>query len=238
MLRELLALFRSDDPIARMASEFSKMVDLSRDLTVRAGHVLFMEGASEADELEEISKRDVEINQLERGIRKQLIAHLILTKDRSDVTYCLLLMSLVKDVERLGDYAKNVAEIRSEGGGPLPEDEHGAEIHDIRSAVEETYGSVNQVFATSDAKRAAQLIQSGREVNRRCDVLIARVARSSYDAATTTTMVLAARYYKRIESHLLNILSGVVMPLHKLDYYDEDALDAEVLDPRSAADGT
>jgi len=38
-------------------------------------------------------------------------------------------------------------------------------------------------------------------------------------------VVLAARYYKRIESHLLNILSGVVMPLHKLDYFDEDALD-------------
>ena len=38
-------------------------------------------------------------------------------------------------------------------------------------------------------------------------------------------MVLGARYYKRIESHLLNILSGVVMPLHKLDYYDEKVLD-------------
>ena len=38
-------------------------------------------------------------------------------------------------------------------------------------------------------------------------------------------MVLGTRYYKRIESHLLNILSGVVMPLHKLDYYDDAVLD-------------
>jgi phosphate uptake regulator len=221
MLKELLSLFRSDDPLARMGADFSKMVDLSQGLAVRAGQVLFVEGKSEEAELQAISKSDVEINKLERSIRKQLIAHLILTHDPGDVTYCLLLMSLVKDVERLGDYAKNVAEIRSEGGAALPDDENGAEMRAIRTAVEATYASVNKVFATSDARAAAQLIQQGREVNRRCDDIITRVAGSSYDAATTTSMVLAARYYKRIESHLLNILSGVVMPLHKLDYFDE-----------------
>ena len=225
MLKELLGLFRADDPMARMAADFSKMLDLSQDLTVRAGHILFVEGTSEVAELDEISKSDVQINKLERKIRKQLIARLILTKDPSDVSYCLLLMSLVKDVERLGDYAKNVAEIRSEGGGPLPGDEHGAEMRSIRDAVEATYSSVREVFVTSDAREAMRLIQEGREVNRRCDDLITRVAGSSYDAAATTTMILAARYYKRIESHLLNVLSGVVMPLHKLDYYDEDVLE-------------
>jgi phosphate uptake regulator len=227
MLKELLSLFRSDDAIARMGADFSKMVDLSQNLTERSGHVLFQEGESEAAELEALSKRDIEINKLERGIRKQLIAHLILTRDAGDVSYCLLLMSLVKDVERLGDYAKNVAEIRSEGGAPLPDDENGAEMQAIRSAVEATYRSVNSVFATSDTRTAARLIQEGREVNRRCDQLISRVAGSSYNAATTTSLVLAARYYKRIEAHLLNILSGVVMPLHKLDYYDEKDLNSD-----------
>ncbi len=30
------------------------------------------------------------------------------------------------------------------------------------------------------------------------------------------------RSYKRISGHVLNVLSSVVMPLHKIDYYDED----------------
>lgn len=225
MLKELLSLFRADDAIARIAEDFKEMVDLSLDLTVRAGHVLFGEGESEQEELDAISKADVQINKLERSIRKQLIAHLILTEERRDVTYCLLLMSLVKDVERLGDYAKNLSEIRRESGTSLPDDANGEEIEAIREAVEETYGSVNRVFETSDARTATQLIQRGKAVNRRCDDLISRAAASTYDAATATAVVLAARYYKRIESHLLNILSGVVMPLHKLDYFDEDALD-------------
>ena len=42
------------------------------------------------------------------------------------------------------------------------------------------------------------------------------------DARTTTALVLGARFYKRIGGHVLNVLSSVVMPLHKVDYYDED----------------
>ena len=224
MLKQLLSLFRSDEPIARMGGDFSEMLDLSRGLTIRAGRILFEE-VSEGDDRKEISRSDVKINKLERKIRKQVIAHLTVGADAGAVPYCLLLMSLVKDVERIGDYAKNVAEVHHEGGGPLPDDENGTELREIKGVVEETFGAVNEVFLKSDAKTAMGLIKAGRSINRRCDKLIKVVAGSSYDAATTTSMVLGARYYKRIGSHLLNILSGVVMPLHKLDYYDERVLD-------------
>jgi len=224
MLKELRSLFRSANEIARMGEDFSEMLDLSRGLTMRAGRILFEE-ASEGDDRSEISKSDVAINKLERTIRKQVIAHLTLGSEAGDVGYCLLLMSIVKDVERIGDYAKNVAEIHDEGGASVPDDPNGTELRAIRGSVEETFGAVNGVFVSSDSRSALGLIQKGRSLNRRCDELIKVVAASSYDAATTTSMVLGARYYKRIESHLLNVLSGVVMPLHKLDYYDEKALD-------------
>ena len=224
MLKEFFNLFRSEDALARMGDDFSEMLALSYGLTLDAGRILFQE-ASEGHHRAELSKRDVQINKVQREIRKQVITHLTLNKDRGDVPYCLLLMSIVKDVERLGDYAKNLAEIREKGGAPIPDDANGLELRGIRSAAEATFGAVSEVFATSDSKRAVGLIQEGRKINRRCDELVARVAKSTYDAATTTSMVLGTRYYKRIESHLLNILSGVVMPLHKLDYYDEAVLD-------------
>ena len=222
MLRELLAIFRSDNPLARMGRQFAEMLDLAHDLTVRAGAVLF-DDAGGPNERTAISKRDVKVNKLERKIRKQVIAHLALG-NAGDVPYCLLLMSLVKDVERLGDYAKNVAEIYDDGGGPLPDDDNAAELQSIRDVVESTFGAVKDVFTSSDFETAVDLAREGRDVSRRCDALITRIARSSYDAPTTTSMILATRYYKRIGGHLLNILSGVVMPLHKLDYYDEKRL--------------
>jgi hypothetical protein len=33
---------------------------------------------------------------------------------------------------------------------------------------------------------------------------------------------LLFRYYKRIVAHLMNLLSAVVMPLDRLDYFDEE----------------
>jgi phosphate transport system protein len=223
MLRELMSIFRSNDAIAEMGENFSRMLELAKELTLSAG-TFFFENAAAPDERTSISKRDVELNKLQRQIRKQVIAHLTLGDGRRDAPYCLLLMSLVKDVERIGDYCKNIVELYDEGGGPIPDDENGAELKEIRAAVEETFATGGDAFHESDAETAMDLIRRGRELNRRCDLLVSRAARSDYDAPTTTTMVLGARYYKRIQSHLMNILSGVVMPLHKLDYYDESAL--------------
>lgn len=223
MLKELLSLFRSNDAIANMGADFEEMLAAAQQLTLRAGAVFWGEGDPDDAPLE-ISRSDVVINKLERSIRRQVIAHLTLAQGRKDVPYCLLLMSIVKDVERIGDYAKNLAEVRRDGGAPVPTDEQGDELRTLRVIVEGTFERASNVFAESDSAAAAALMTELRAVNRRCDQLIARVAQGDYDAATTTTLVLGARYYKRIGSHILNILSGVVMPLHKLDYFDEESL--------------
>lgn len=224
MFKELLSLFRSDNAIAVMGEDFHKMLDLTHDLTKRAGS-LFFDGADPAERTE-ISRSDVKVNKLERRIRKKVIAHMALASNSADAPYCLLLMSLVKDAERLGDYAKNLAEIYDDGGGPLPKDDNVAELRAIRDIVEDTFASVNEVFASSDVEGALGLIREGRDAMKRCDALIPKVAKSDYSAAPTVSMVLGARYYKRILGHLLNVLSGVVMPLHKLDYFDEKVVEA------------
>ncbi|MDE0898510.1 MAG: hypothetical protein OSA81_05785 [Longimicrobiales bacterium] len=219
MFKELLGLLKSSNAIALMGADFSRMLKISHEITLAAGQNFFSEEGGEGRE--EIRKRDIAINKLERGVRKQVIAHLTLSPSPGEVPYCLLLMSIVKDVERIGDYAKNLAEVRGEGGAPVPADEIGTELRDIRRIVEGTFARVDEVFVSSDAEVANALIEEGRTVTRRCDALLGKVACSDYDAATATSVVLGARYYKRIGAHLLNVLSGVVMPLHKLDYHDE-----------------
>jgi phosphate transport system protein len=223
MLKELLALFRSDNAIALMGQAFSEMLTLATELT-RAAGVYYFDAPPTPDDRTAIYRQDVRLNQLQRRVRKQVITHLTLSDDRRHAAYGLLLMTLVKDVERIGDYCKNLAEIYDEGGGPLPADENEAELREIRAIVEESLQVSDRVFSRSDTPTALDLIRQGRDVNRRCDALVSRIARSDYDAATTTTILLGTRYYKRIQSHLLNVLSGIVMPLHKVDYYDEDAL--------------
>ena len=225
MFRELIRIFRGDNPLGRMGDNFTKMLGLARDQTIRAGQIFFSKPAS-PEERTQIYKQDVKVNKLERKIRKQVIAHLSVAGNSADVPYSLLLMSLVKDVERIGDYAKNLAETLDVSGAILPDDDTVAELKEIRNGIEGTFEAVAEVFAQSDEEEAVALIRQGRDMSHRCDALIDRIAKGDYDAATTVAVTLGTRFYKRIGAHLLNILSGVVMPLHKLDYYDEKVLEA------------
>jgi phosphate transport system protein len=223
MLRELLQIFRSDNPLVELAENFAEMLKRTRELTTRSGIALFDKPAT-PEERTWIYKHDVKVNKLERAIRKRVISHLSITGNAADVPYCLMLMSLVKDAERIGDYAKNLSEIRELHPDPLPEDEIVAELRELRLGVEGVFEETSEVFATSDRDAANELIRQGRELSHRADALFTQIARSDYNAATTTAVVLGTRYYKRIGGHLLNVLSSVVMPLHKLDYYDEKQL--------------
>jgi phosphate transport system protein len=223
MLRALINLFRSDDPLATIASDFTRMMRVTYDMTLTAGEVYFA-GEALPETRKSLYKIDIEVNRLQRSVRKRLVAHLSMPGNERDVPHCLALMSLVKDVERLGDYAKNLSEISELHRGPLPEDEISAELREIRRVIESSFAESVEVFAEFDRERALGLVQQGRDTTRRCDVLLDEIARSSYDTSTTTALVLGSRYYKRIAAHVLNVLSAVVMPLHKLDYYDEDSL--------------
>ncbi len=221
MLQELLKIFKSGDALSGMANDFAKMLKLSCEMTATAGAIYFHEPV-EAGDRTRIYEKDVEVNKLERTIRKRVVTHVSTHGNTPDLPYCLLLMSLVKDVERIGDYAKNVSEVIDIYSGDLPDDDVLAELREIRTGVESALEEAGRVFRQSDREAALGLLRKGKDYAERSDRLLSRVAGLDYDSGKTTALILGARYYKRIGGHLLNVLSSVVMPLHKVDYYDED----------------
>ena len=221
MLQELLRIFRGDDPLSKVADNFALMLNLTREMTHSAGQIYFGED-HDANAQDRVHKTAAEVNALERVIRRSLMTHLAIPGNSADAPYSLLLMSLVKDVERLGDYAKNLSEIVEIGPNVLPEGQELDELKTIRQQVESAYQACANVVLSSRRGEATELIQKGRETARRCDRLVTTIGQRDYDAATTTAFILGTRYYKRINAHVLNVLSSVVMPLDKIDYHDED----------------
>jgi phosphate uptake regulator len=169
-----------------------------------------------------IRRADVQVNKLERTIRKKIVLHLSLNPN-PDTNYCLVLMSVVKDAERVGDYCKNIVEVR-DYHRPW-DDDHDLvqDFTEIRDLVAEMFSEIGDTFKESDEERARALIETSSDLGKRCDDLIGRLL--ELDGFTTGQAVcytLLARYFKRIAAHLGNIATSVVMPIHKLDYYDED----------------
>ena len=222
MLRELLSIFKVSDPLHEMGQNFRRMLALTYEMNAAAGQAYFGESA-DATVRQQVRVQDIRVNEFERAIRRQLVTHLSLPGNQADVPYSLLLMSVAKDVERLGDYAKNLSEIGEIQPPPLPPGKALDDLQSIRRGVERAYQATAEIFEGSRKDEAMTLIRAGREIARRCDQLVVEIGQSDYDAATTTALILGVRYYKRIGGHVLNILSSVVMPLDKVDYYDEDA---------------
>jgi phosphate uptake regulator len=221
MLQELLKIFRGGDPLRTIASNFSQMLELAHENILLAGKIFFENKVPPASR-SLVYKQDIKINQMQRTIRKQVATHLSMTTGTLDVPYCLAMMSLVKDVERLGDYAKNIVELLDLHPDPLPQDELTEELTEIREEVETILNDAHEVLTNLDRDKAMDRIRCGKDLARRCDAMLTKVARSDYNAGAAAALVLGTRYYKRIGGHLVNIMSSVVMPLHKVDYYDED----------------
>ncbi len=225
MLRELVSVFGSSDPLRLMGDNFSRMLKLTNELNLTASKLFFTEIQGDGEsERKLLWDGDVEVNKLEQTIRRQIITHLSVPGNEADVPYCLLLMSLVKDVERLGDYAKNLSEITKIHPGPIPLGRLFDGLLSIRRGTENIFAALPGVFESAAYDEALERIRAGRRNSLQCERFIAEVGGSVMDAATTAALILGARYYKRTNGHLLNVYSGVVVPLDKVDYFDDSSV--------------
>ena len=222
MLRELMSLLSARQPLSDIGEKFAEMLDLTGDSVREAGEIFFSPSPLDPEAEQRVRIRDIQVNKLQRKIRRRVVAHLSLDMTRADVPYCLLLMSLVKDVERLGDYAKNLAGIRELHPAPLPDDDIVRGLKEVHEWVTADYKRLSGVIGNMDQQRASALIVEGRALSRRLDAMINATVEHDYSNRTAAVLVLAIRFYKRIVGHVVNLLTGVVQPIHKLDYYDED----------------
>ena len=219
VFKELLRVFRGEDPARELMRDFGSMRELAIDLVKKASQHYWNPPCTAA-ERQQIYDQDIEVNKLERTIRKNMVA-LLAGSSPLDHAHFLVLMSVAKDVERIGDYAKNLLEAAAFHLDPLPDDDNVRELADIWKIVEHMLEGVAQTVQRSDMTQAQELNARGRATIQRCDALLERIARSDYPASIAVKLALGTRYYKRICGHMLNLLSSVIMPLHKLDYFDE-----------------
>lgn len=170
---------------------------------------------------EKIYKLDSKVNSIEKNIRGRIAKHLLLNP-AVDVTACLLLMSVVKDAERLGDYCKNLHEVIQIAKKPLDEKKYKSYFGDMAEQIDELFKKTNKAFFDSDEDTAAVTWSTKSMIGKTCDAIIERLAEDeSLSVNEAVCFTLIARHYKRLVSHLTNIATSVILPISDLDYFDE-----------------
>ena len=106
MFDNLIKFWKGDDFLSTVLDEFQEMlVDSQKIFTKVYGFLVENEDTPNLEE--KVFTLDKKVNQLEKDIRTRIITHLAI-RPNVDTSMCLLLMSVIKDAERLGDYGKNL----------------------------------------------------------------------------------------------------------------------------------
>lgn len=220
MFKEMFNALKSKHLLLEMCKEFIKMLEDCQRMFERTLALFHHEEPVRPEVKKEIHDIDVGVNQAERRIRKQLIEHLSMSPG-SDVPLSLVLMSTTKDVERVGDFCKNLYEVAEMMREPLESDEFGRQLLDLLHHTRETFPKVILAFKESDQDAGRAVLQDEVRVSDWCDDLIAKFAESDLPTRKAVCYTLLARHLKRIDAHLANVATAVVMPVHKLDFFDE-----------------
>lgn len=218
IIDKLINFWKGDSTLKSIFSEFDEMLVISKEMFEKSTAALFgLTGDLEGDS-RELIKLDCRLNAMQQNIRRDIVTH-ITVQGSKDILPCLLLMSIVKDAERLGDYCKNIMEIAER----FTDFERGSYFEtlkkmqkDILNWFDETKSSFDEIDAEHAQKTRENAFASEKECDRIAWEMIN--AKNKKDAVA---LALLFRFFKRVSAHLGNICTSVIMPLDKLDYYDE-----------------
>lgn len=174
----------------------------------------------------DIHKTDRRVNKAVRAVRRELVVHVSVRGTSADIPLVLASMSVVKDAERIGDYSKNIWDI-ADSGVDLSEADDISTLIRYRDRISKLIGDTARVFGEKDIEAAHAILQTGDELLSEYDDLIDAQLHTEKPAREAVPRALLYRYFKRITAHLMNILSSLVMPIDRIDYYDEAKADRE-----------
>jgi phosphate transport system protein len=169
-----------------------------------------------------VKATDLRVNEGERSIRRELVVHASVVGS-FDSPALFVYMSIVKDIERIGDYAKNLLDLSRDGANLGDHPDWRSRWHEAAEMITATATA----FMARDVEQAKTLMTRGDELLDRYDDEVSELVKHGHGEPEAVARALAFRYLKRIVAHLTNVLSSIVMPLDRIDYFDEDPEDRE-----------
>jgi phosphate transport system protein len=166
-----------------------------------------------------LKKTDREINLAQQQVRRDLMMHASVSPTM-DLAETLAYMSVVKDVERVGDYAKNLYDL-AKFGADFTAAEDFEYLARYRDCIGKLIDDAIEAFRARDPERARELIVEADGYFSDFDDNVKAAFNSDGPASDAVARTLYFRFLKRITAHVMNLLTSLVAPVHRLDYYDE-----------------
>lgn len=213
MFREFFQLWKKAGLLNEALKETEKMLLVAKNMFSFSLRVLM----DKEKEKEDIYKIDRELNKLQRNVRRKILEHLSINPQQ-DVTSCLVLITIVIDIERIGDYSKNLIELSHKYPQRL-KGKYIERIREIEKDIEGLFDGTINAFKNADIDLAKQIMERHARIAVHCEKVVENLIEDTQVSSRMGIIcALLARYLKRVSAHLKNIASGVSNPFHRLGY--------------------
>ncbi|MCG2711889.1 MAG: PhoU domain-containing protein, partial [Candidatus Omnitrophica bacterium] len=174
MFKNLLQFWNGKDFLNQVLEDFKNMLDDAERMFISMSKKLVYN--EEQNDLEnKIYSIDKRVNELERDIRKRIIQHLTI-QPSVDVSTCLLLMSVVKDAERIGDYSKNLFGVSKIMQRPMNITTYKELFDDMDKDILVLFQETKDAFMQSDEKKATLAWKYEKKITSSCDKIVGMLA--------------------------------------------------------------
>ena len=221
MWKEIVTLFRSKGPLQEAYDEAILMLRASHDMFDLAVKQLHAEGALESD----IYKRDRQLNKYERSVRRKIVTHMSVSS-KPDINLGLVLTAIVIDIERIGDYTKNIVEVAGVVPGPFDGLELHGEVAEIEKSMARMFDDIVPALEGPDVAKARGIIGSHTIIASKVDDQVRTLCAGevlSGRSGHAVTVALYLRYLKRVSAHLKNVATSVVNPYYRIGFREKRA---------------
>ena len=220
VFKDLVTIWNSEDSLSQAWTSSNEMLHLSHEMFTDSVNAL--RSGEKNKVIKSIKLRDEEINQYHRDIRKKVVTYYSVSKDVTNINSGLVLINMVVDIERVGDYTKNILDLAKYYPKKLRSEKVSEDLRIIEQAVIERFQNTVKAVEKMDEIAAKELIKSYRsDLGKLSDNLVASSISGDLkigEEHMASSMVLYARYLKRIGAHLKNITSVVINPFESIGY--------------------
>ena len=216
--KELIELWRKDNSLTRAFNESKVMLETTHEMFGAAVRSLRQTDSAKIDV--DVYKMDRKINAYERGVRKKVLKHLAITGG-VNIIPGLILTSIVIDIERIGDYTKNIKDMARAHPERLTCGQYNDDVSRVEAGVEDLFKKVLPLLKSSNSKAAGALMEGHWWILKKCDEIVTGLLSSPDPDISTTDAVATAlysRYLKRTAAHLLNVASGIANPFERIGF--------------------
>ena len=220
MFKELLKLWKQKDLSSQAFGESIEMLKVDKEMFEEA--VKSLRTSETGEYAENVFKKDKLINKYQRDVRKKVLTHLVMS-DKLEIPSGLVLVSVVIDIERIGDYTKNIMDLALAHKSILNAGKYENELKEIEDKISKFFELTIEAFSNSDKDTARIVMSEYKKISGTCDKRIEELIKNADDFTPSDAVALALylRYLKRIGAHLHNICTSVVNPFHRIGYKEK-----------------